>query len=281
LDEEYRESISRRPSSIVNPIDQRINDLTRRFTGYQFQLQSKINNISNEFRDDVLTNILYSEAFDKSPKASVLDANLSEVKEGLLKTYLDLGLLNDFISKRIDEHIKEIQKSINTIKKVGEREDTNLTINDVLPLSLLSRTQHIVEASTSAEMQKSTILKPVNDYLKILVNYIKDKTFLLDPKFSGEIIIKKGERLLSFEQLSSGEKQLFILLTESLLQRNQPYIFIADEPELSLHIEWQRNVISDIKSLNPEAQIIVATHSPEIAGKWRNNIINMKDIIYD
>ncbi len=81
-------------------------------------------------------------------------------------------------------------------------------------------------------------------------------------------------------QLSSGEKQLIILLTETLLQKKSQTIFIADEPELSLHIEWQRKIIPSIKELNPNAQIIVATHSPEIVGKWKSNAINMEGIIH-
>lgn len=78
--------------------------------------------------------------------------------------------------------------------------------------------------------------------------------------------------------LSSGEKQLLILLTETLLQQNSPTIFIADEPELSLHIDWQRKIISSVRELNPNAQVIVATHSPEIAGLWTSNVINMANI---
>ena len=70
-----------------------------------------------------------------------------------------------------------------------------------------------------------------------------------------------------------------ILLVETLLQKNQPFIFLADEPEISLHIEWQAKVISSIRQLNFEAQVIVATHSPEIAGSWKGNVINMEDII--
>jgi len=83
---------------------------------------------------------------------------------------------------------------------------------------------------------------------------------------------------ITLAKLSSGEKQLLILFIEALLQRRQPYIFLADEPELSLHISWQRNIVSAIKSINPEAQIIVATHSPEIAGKYRSAILDMEDI---
>ena len=90
----------------------------------------------------------------------------------------------------------------------------------------------------------------------------------------------KGEMAIPLTQLSSGEKQLIILLTESLLQKSKETLFIADEPELSLHIEWQRKVISSITTLNPNAQIIIATHSPEIVGKFKDKAINMENIIY-
>ena len=63
-----------------------------------------------------------------------------------------------------------------------------------------------------------------------------------------------------------------------LLQKNQQTLFIADEPELSLHIEWQRKVISSIIALNPNSQIIIATHSPEIVGRFKTSIINMENI---
>jgi hypothetical protein len=85
---------------------------------------------------------------------------------------------------------------------------------------------------------------------------------------------------IDITSLSSGEKQLFILLAESLLQNKSSQLFITDEPELSLHISWQRIIIEKILEINPNAQIIVATHSPEIAGKFPNNIINMSKITY-
>lgn len=71
---------------------------------------------------------------------------------------------------------------------------------------------------------------------------------------------------------------MLILLTQTLLQEKQPYVFIADEPELSLHIEWQKDIIGAINTINPNAQVIVATHSPEIAGQWSDNIISMESI---
>ena len=85
---------------------------------------------------------------------------------------------------------------------------------------------------------------------------------------------------LPLAKLSSSEKQLLILFIEALLQRQRPYIFLADEPELSLHIAWQRNIIAAIRSLNSNAQIVVATHSPEIAGKFKDCLLDMGEILH-
>jgi predicted ATPase len=69
-------------------------------------------------------------------------------------------------------------------------------------------------------------------------------------------------KALKLSQLSSGEKQaLFILIHALRAERNS---LIIDEPELSMHIDWQRQLVSSISALNPEAQIVMATHSPEI-----------------
>jgi predicted ATP-binding protein involved in virulence len=41
-------------------------------------------------------------------------------------------------------------------------------------------------------------------------------------------------------------------------------VFVVDEPELSLHVSWQRKFVSAIRRANPAVQLILATHSPEI-----------------
>jgi predicted ATP-dependent endonuclease of OLD family len=62
--------------------------------------------------------------------------------------------------------------------------------------------------------------------------------------------------------LSSGEKHLLLILVETLIARDSS--IIIDEPEISMHIDWQRQLVQTMRLLSPEAQIIMATHSPEI-----------------
>jgi len=67
---------------------------------------------------------------------------------------------------------------------------------------------------------------------------------------------------IGLESLSSGEKQLMRISVECL--GAGPNSILIDEPEISIHIDWQRELMAILRSLNDEAQFIVATHSPEI-----------------
>lgn len=70
-----------------------------------------------------------------------------------------------------------------------------------------------------------------------------------------------GEKI-GLASLSSGEKHLLRILVSALLADKSA--LIVDEPEISLHVDWQHHLINSLRALNAEAQIIFATHSPEI-----------------
>jgi len=281
FEEEAREAYQRRVLSEKNPVDRRIDELMKRLTSYQLQLESEMTKLSKDFEKQVLVTMLYDKNFDTFMIDKGLKLDLDEVKEGLLHAYDDLGALDSAVSERIENHTKKITDSLFKVNRWEKEKDKSITIDDIMPLSLLRRTQHIVQLSTDVERKKRALSRPLNTFLEIVRNFIEDKVFELDPSSEGAIMIKKGKSNLDLEQLSSGEKQLVILLTETLLQREKTFIFIADEPELSLHIEWQRKILSSINTLNPMSQVIVATHAPEIAGAWPENIIPMEDIMYE
>lgn len=79
-----------------------------------------------------------------------------------------------------------------------------------------------------------------------------------------EIQLQDGTRI-SPQQLSSGEKHLLKLLIEVVSVEESS--IIIDEPELSMHIDWQKTLLQNMNTLNPGAQLIVATHSPEVMGE--------------
>ena len=87
-----------------------------------------------------------------------------------------------------------------------------------------------------------------------------------------------GEQLMPY-QLSSGEKQILIILLTVLVEDDQAYVLFMDEPEVSLHIEWQKRLIDLILELNPHVQIILTTHSPAlIMNGWTDQVTEVSEI---
>jgi ABC-type glutathione transport system ATPase component len=87
-----------------------------------------------------------------------------------------------------------------------------------------------------------------------------------------------GEVLLPY-RLSSGEKQILIILLTVLVEDNEPYVLFMDEPEVSLHMEWQKRLIDLCIELNPNVQIILTTHSPAVVmNGWMDSVTEVSDI---
>lgn len=87
-----------------------------------------------------------------------------------------------------------------------------------------------------------------------------------------------GETLFPY-QLSSGEKQILAILLTVLVQDGLPYILFMDEPEVSMHVDWQKKLIALILSLNPNVQIILSTHSPAvIMDGWIDKVTEVSEI---
>ena len=97
---------------------------------------------------------------------------------------------------------------------------------------------------------------------------------------SNEILFTQIGETLSPYQLSSGEKQMLVILLTVLIEDNRPYVLFMDEPEVSRHVEWQQKLIEMIVSLNPHVQIILTTHSPAvIMNGWMDKVTEVSDIL--
>lgn len=115
---------------------------------------------------------------------------------------------------------------------------------------------------------------------------------IVDEMFSatGKTICREAPRVtlmqwdepLDLRLLSSGEKQMLTILMTVLLEQGRNTILMMDEPEVSLHIEWQQRLIETILRLNPCAQIILSTHSPAIImNGWIDKVTEVSDITVD
>jgi energy-coupling factor transporter ATP-binding protein EcfA2 len=88
-----------------------------------------------------------------------------------------------------------------------------------------------------------------------------------------EILTQKGERLAP-RLLSSGERQLVLLLTLAIVAESKNAVFIIDEPEISLNIKWQRMLLRALLDCT-NAQCVVASHSIEILAPFLDSVSQM------
>lgn len=78
--------------------------------------------------------------------------------------------------------------------------------------------------------------------------------------------IDNPRKELNLSQLSSGEKQEIVLFYELIFGNKEKRLLLIDEPEISLHIAWQKHFLDDLLEVAKytNIQAIVATHSPQI-----------------
>lgn len=140
----------------------------------------------------------------------------------------------------------------------------------------------IIQALQSGEPNAAEHAQQISEPKQKFQNFMDDLY-----KETGKKIIRNENEIkftqigetLSPYQLSSGEKQILVILLTVLIEDNKNYVLFMDEPEVSLHVEWQKQLIDLILALNPNVQIILTTHSPAvIMNGWIDKVTEVSDI---
>ena len=104
--------------------------------------------------------------------------------------------------------------------------------------------------------------------------FLNDKELVIrpmdDPRRGTEVGIRRSgsDELIELGTMSSGERQVFSLLyAASFLGENE--MVLIDEPEISLHIDWQTQLAEAMSNILGSKQLVVCTHSPEIFAGFR------------
>jgi energy-coupling factor transporter ATP-binding protein EcfA2 len=122
-----------------------------------------------------------------------------------------------------------------------------------------------------------TALRGVQRTAKLFVQHLREflvgKTVRYDIQH-GVVIRSQNKERLGPKRLSSGERQLLLLFCNTATVLEDTNILMIDEPELSLNIKWQRQLMSALLDLSEgyPVQFIIATHAIEILGKHRNSV---------
>lgn len=122
-----------------------------------------------------------------------------------------------------------------------------------------------------------TFLEKLDLFVGIVNNRLMFKKLEISREKGFEVIDENTKAPLALENLSSGEKQLIIMYYDLIFNDNENLLLLIDEPEISMHIVWQRQFVDDLIRIAEHGNFraIVATHSPQLIGKHRDLQIDL------
>ncbi|MCF8338504.1 MAG: AAA family ATPase [Bacteroidales bacterium] len=127
---------------------------------------------------------------------------------------------------------------------------------------ILKQIEKIVE---NTDQEKSKLMRPFEVLSKLIKDIFQNKKI----KISKTLTLGEAKEAITSDKLSAGEKQMLSFLCYNFFADNTA-IFI-DEPEISLHPDWQRLIFPTLLEQSTNNQFFVATHSPFIYSKYPSN----------
>ncbi|ESY76873.1 hypothetical protein X740_27115 [Mesorhizobium sp. LNHC221B00] len=176
----------------------------------------------------------------------------------LLRQYADLSE----ISNRNQQ--KTSQEIIETIKTFKSDKDDVLQIDTAN--SIIDQIRQKIE---KMEENREVIMNPIAAVRSLVERLFKSTGINFGPRLS----FGDAASAVNSDALSAGEKQMLSFICYNAFYKNSA-IFI-DEPELSLHVDWQRLLFTILEQQQSSNQFIIATHSPFIYSKYPDREINI------
>lgn len=136
----------------------------------------------------------------------------------------------------------------------------------------------LTSGDADGQVKAALVSVPKTKFQNIMDELFKDTNKCIDRKSNEIRFLQNGEVLTPY-QLSSGEKQMLVIMLTVLVEDGEHCALLMDEPEISLHVEWQKELLGLIRELNPNVQVILSTHSPAlIMNGWMDLVTEVEDV---
>jgi predicted ATP-dependent endonuclease of OLD family len=200
--------------------------------------------------------------------------------EEKVSTYLSATI------KSADVH-EQVQRFFSASREFSKRQDHPKGQRDLIfdfVAAQYRQIESLAKAFNNFEKKNALAFKSLNEYLVSVNRFFNDseKELFFDEStgklaFTSRNAPKDGRAAKSVAYLSSGERQILVLFTFLAFASSPRGVFIVDEPELSLHPKWQSEFMDAFLKLRPEGtQLVLATHSPDIVGKYKANCFALR-----
>jgi predicted ATP-dependent endonuclease of OLD family len=240
------------------------------------QYQSQLIKLNDTLKAKVIASTFSTSSENSRAKSPTL-SKINAVEHKLL-TRMSAWTTDTKEHDAVTSYFARIKKIIQNIEKAESKHISavlsRFLSDDMYRISALS------DAFDEFESKAASAFEPIQNYLKILNSFFIDikKTLLFSEQNSQLYyqVNNESKDLRNVDVMSSGERQILILLTYIASPPQATNIFVIDEPELSLHPKWQHQLLPSIDELmGADSQMIIATHSPEIVGKYKSKCIEL------
>ena len=253
-------------------------------------------NKSIDFNDIEKSNVNLDIFFEEFEKEKIVPFINIDSPNNIYKVFHMLGSYNSYVkenkglyhqlTKEFENPPKIIYVPANNSFEEVETETSTLLRNyefinvvnselmEDIPSYIATRRNYLATIEEDLTMKEITnkVVNEINSIFSILELDVKLKGFSKDEKTMPIFENSAGEEF-DINDLSSGEKQLFLRTLSIKILEPKNSIILIDEPELSLHPKWQQRIIEVYKKIGENNQIIIATHSPHILGSVSNENI--------
>ena len=191
--------------------------------------------------------------------------NITSKKEDIFKALKNI----DFNEGKNLIEVKKFFKKVEELfsQMTSNKGEKGINIAWLINKAQIERIQKLINLidTNNADVEKT--YQNISKFTNTINHFFNDTGKNIEIDNIGNLRIKKpDETYANLEALSSGERQLIVMFSHLIFKNesNPSGVFIIDEPELSLHIDWQKDFIKYATEANPNTQLILATHSPDI-----------------
>lgn len=258
-----------------------------RQTEFQYHSQALFDSLSTEFVSGVSINVRRT---CRSTHERIKDEDLEKSGKMRLKVKEEIELngsssVPDGISTvQLPDHIiylNSFEQSLASISTLLEKSSQQgrpalTTLDLMLEQTLNTRNQLFTQRMGSA-LQDSDIERVEN--LRNLFGRFETAVKVFMPQYKiidiSTLLFEREDNHdshIRYYRLSTGEKQLLYLLLTVCNTLGEPTILLMDEADLGMHIDWKRKLLKELLHINPDMQILAATHSPSLIEGWLGNV---------
>lgn len=241
--------------------------------------------INDNYRNEILkSHLSVTSDFDKVianiPGVNSTLNRLEKDMRNYTQLLMSLRLLSSSESKKYIDDFKRFKDEFTG--SILQSKNKNSMISSLVMFYEYSKISDSLKVAQAAEKEIKEAKKPLDDFVQIIngfLNMTKNrKKIIINEKGQISFNSDYSQEEKSIHVMSSGEKQLLLFFANLIFEvkDHSAGIFIVDEPEVSLHLAWQKMFVEKALSVGGNTQLIFATHSPEFVGKYRDRMYKLE-----